>query len=257
MKRILAYRNGERLSYNDFGSPNGYPVLLQHGMVASIADESLFGRLVLAGRRLIAIARPGYGDSSPQPLPNMAEWGQVVSRLAEELGLTRFDVLGMSSGAPYSYAIAHHMPEKTRAVYIFSGIPALYDPGVVAAWPHPLDPGAGISELKALAKQLFFSGLSVDELQSEDVHDSMRNGCYGIAQDLKLRCSNWGFSLAEVRTPVYMQHSRADIPEAAQRTANLLPDCHLEWRDGAHFSPELLDGFIHKTMLKHDGNHPV
>ena len=44
----------------------------------------------------------------------------------------------------------------------------------------------------------------------------MNNG-FGIAQDFKLRCVDWGFKLSDVKQTVYMQHSREDnqVPFAA------------------------------------------
>jgi hypothetical protein len=83
----------------------------------------------------------------------------------------------------------------------------------------------------------------------------MQNECFGVAQDLKLRCMNWGFDLSEVKATVYMQHSKVDdqVPFiTAEITAHLLPNCQLDIREiGEHFSAELLDAFIEKTMVNH------
>ena len=69
-------------------------------MIASIRDYLLFDRLIELGTHLICIARPGYGNSSPYKMNNMAEWGELIAILANELKLPQFDILGMSSGAP-------------------------------------------------------------------------------------------------------------------------------------------------------------
>lgn len=102
MKQKLAYKKGNHLAYAEYGDKSGYPILIQHGLIASIDDHDLFERLIRSNRRVICIARPGYGDSSPYRMRNYLEWGEIVSVLIEELGLAQFDVLGMSSGAPYS-----------------------------------------------------------------------------------------------------------------------------------------------------------
>lgn len=250
MIQTIQYKTGSTLSYTDHGDRNGFPILVQHGMVASIGDIHLFHSLIEAGRRVISIARPGYGASLPYEMGSMAEWGEIVSILVDALQLGQFDVLGMSSGAPYSYAIGHVLPERVRCIYIFSGIPALYDEHVAAHWPHPLDRQAGLEELKTLARDIFFANLSAEDAQRSDIRDSMMNDCFGIAQDLRLRCRDWGFALAEVKVPVVMEHSQADLLIAAQLTARLLPNCRLEIREsGEHFSEELLDQFIRKFML--------
>ena len=97
MKHIVGYKGGNALSYSEYGDRNGYPILVQHGLIASISDYRLFDSLIGAGRRLLSVARPGYGESSPYRMENMAEWGEIVSVLVDHLGLTQFDVLGISS----------------------------------------------------------------------------------------------------------------------------------------------------------------
>jgi pimeloyl-ACP methyl ester carboxylesterase len=252
MLKSLRYKGQYLLSFSEYGDKNGFPILIQHGMVASITDYHLFDRLIEAGTHLICIARPGYGESSPYGMSNMAEWGEIVSGLVDELEISQFDILGMSSGAPYSYSIGYKLPDKVRNIFIFSGIPALYDDRVLSLWPYPMNRQAGISELKKLAKELFFSNVSPEDLQKADIKDSMRNECFGIAQDLKLRCLDWGFDLSEVKAQVSMQHSLEDNLAAAELTAQWLPNCQLEVREnGGHFSEELLDAFIKKTMIKH------
>lgn len=253
MKRTLRYNNGETLSFAEYGDRNGFPILIQHGLIASICDVDLFSRLLEAGTRLIGIARPGYGDSSPYALCNMAEWGDIVSVLVDELGLKQFDVLGMSSGAPYSYAIGYAMPDKVRNIFIFSGTPALYDDRVLSFWPYPVNRNAGIPELQQLAKDLFFSNPAAEDLLRNDIKDSIMNDGFGLAQDFKLRCNDWSFSLSDVKALVYMQHSREDqqVPFiTAEMTAKLLPRCQFEAREGEHFSNRLLDDFIKTVMVE-------
>ena len=253
MASVIAYKGGNLLSYAEHGDSGGYPVLVQHGMIASIHDYYLFDRLIAAGTHVISVARPGYGESSPYEMVDMAEWGDIIAVLAGELGLAHFDVLGISSGAPYSYAIGFKLPGKVRHIFILSGTPALYDGQIQAAWPYPISADATIAELQTLARDLFFSHLSEDDRSRNDIRDSMMNDCFGIAQDLRLRCRDWGFSLADVREDVYMQHSRADnqVPFiTAEMTCRLLPNCHLEAREtGEHFSTAVLNDFIDRAMI--------
>ncbi|HTX90242.1 MAG TPA: alpha/beta hydrolase [Anaerolineales bacterium] len=250
-------RNDLCLSYTDDGEKTGYPVLVQHGLIASIEDEGLFGRLLNLGHRVISIARPGYGDSSPCLLDSFAGWADLAVHVAGELGLPRFDLLGTSSGAPYAYSIAAGFPDRVRNVFIFSGIPALYDERVLAGWPYLPIKNTNMAELEALAHEWFFSGLAEADLKQKHYRDSMRNHGFGVAQDLKLRFADWGFRLDQVRARVWMRHSRTDdsVPfQTAVRTAELLPDCRLELVEtGPHFSPEALDEFIEKTMLGNIG----
>jgi pimeloyl-ACP methyl ester carboxylesterase len=253
MTQIIRYAGGNALSYSEYGDRNGAPILVQHGIIATISDYHLFDQLIESGRRVICIARPGYGESSPYPMENMAEWGEIVSILVDALKLSQFDILGMSSGAPYSYAIGYKLPDKVRNIFIFSGIPALYDAKVIEFWPYEVKKNASIAEMEKVAREIFFSNPTNEDLSRNDIKDSMMNDCFGIAQDLRLRGMDWGFTLSEVREPVYMEHSRTDsgVPFiTAEMTAKLLPNCQLEIRDGEHFSEGTLDRFIRNTILK-------
>jgi pimeloyl-ACP methyl ester carboxylesterase len=231
LKQTIRYKNEYSLSYAEYGNDEGYPILVQHGLIASITDYHLFDRLIQSGTRLICIARPGYGESSRYEMKNLAEWGEIVAVLVDGLGLSHFDVLGMSSGAPYSYSIAYKFPRKARNIFIFSGTPALYAEDVQALWPYPLNKAASITELEKVAHDLFFSNPSNEDLARDEIKDSMMNNCFGIAQDFKLRCMDWGFKLSDVKQTVVMQHSREDsqVPfAAAELTAKLLPNYRFE-----------------------------
>jgi pimeloyl-ACP methyl ester carboxylesterase len=254
MIKSIHYKDGNTLSFNDSGNRNGYPILTQHGMIASINDQQFFNCLIDAGVRLISIARPGYGESSPYEMKNLGEWGEIVSILVEELDLTQFDVLGISSGAPYSYAIGYHCPGKTRNLFILSGTPALFDENVLAYWPYPINKYAEIAEMQKVAYELFFSQVSVEDLKNDYIRDSMAHDCFGIAQDLKIRCRDWGFPLSGIKAKVTMQHSRSDesVPfKTAELTARLLPNCQFKIRErDVHFSQEVLDTFIREVISK-------
>jgi len=255
MKQIIHYKNGNVLSYTDFGDKNGFPILIQHGLIATITDYDLFEQLARLKTRLICIARPGYGESSPYEMKNIGGWGEVVAALVDELRLPQFDVLGMSSGAPYSYALGYSFPDKVRNLFIFSGIPALYDQRVVAQWPFEVKKDATIPEMEKLAQDLFFSNLSEADSKKPDIRDSMMNHGFGIAQDFRLRGRDWGFDLADLKAPVYMRHSKTDsaVPYAtAVLTAGLLPNCTLQTiEDSPHFSGEALGEFIETMMAQH------
>jgi pimeloyl-ACP methyl ester carboxylesterase len=253
---IIAYnQNQSFLSYAEYGDKAGFPILIQHGLIASIKDSAIFERLMETGARLICIARPGYGESSPTILKDISEWADIVSVLIDELKLSHFDVLGMSSGAPYSYSIGYKFPDKTRNIYIFSGIPAMYADEILAHWPFEIKKNVSIAEMQKLANELFFSNLSAEDLSRNEIQDAMANNCFGIAQDFRLRCMDWGFCLADVKEPVYMRHSRSDeaVPFiAAQLTSKLLPNCRLEIKENeVHFSNETLDDYIKTTIAVH------
>jgi pimeloyl-ACP methyl ester carboxylesterase len=257
MRQIVRYMGENALSYSEYGNKKGYPILVQHGMIASICDYHLFDSLIEAEKRLICIARPGYGDSSPYKMENMAEWGKIVSVVIDNLGISKFDVFGISSGAPYCYSIGYNLPNSVRNIYIFSGTPALFDDRVLKLWPYPVKKNASIPEMEKVAKDVFFSNVTKEDMEKNDIRDSMMNDCFGIAQDLRIRCMDWGFKLSDIRGAVYMEHSRTDkdVPFiTAEMTAKMLPNCHMEAREGNHFSEETLVHFIKNIILNHQDN---
>lgn len=261
MNNSARYKGEHIISYAEYGDNDGYPIVINHGLIASITDSHLFERLIQIGAHLICIARPGYGASSPYEMRAIAEWGDIVSVLVGELNLSQFDVLGMSSGAPYSYAIGYKFPEKVRNIYVFSGIPALYDEEILLDWPYEVNRNATIADLQKLAHELFFSSLTPEDLGKAGIRDSMMHDCFGIAQDFKLRCVDWGFRLSDVKQNVYMRHSRLDeaVPFiTAFLTSKLLPKCQLEVKEtGEHFSMNALDDFIRVVIAANIGSHPV
>lgn len=241
----------ERLFYSDIGPADGYPILVQHGMIASIHDKGLFDVLVEHNLRVITIARPGYGDSDPIALENMGDWGKLVRGFIEALSIAKCSVLGISSGAPYSYAIAWQLPERVEKVYILSGTPDLSDPHVQDRWPFPIDQSATIEDLKPLVDELFFKG---KQNFSQAELDSRRNNGFGIAQDLAIRVRDWGFDVKNLEALVVLQHSRNDenVPlETVLMTQRKMRRSQIKIKDGQeHFSPALLAQFLNETIIK-------
>jgi hypothetical protein len=61
--------------------------------------------------------------------------------------------------------------------------------------------------MEKVAKDVYFTNVTKEDKEKNDIRDSMRNDCFGIAQDLRIRCMDWGFRLPEIRGAVYMEHS--------------------------------------------------
>lgn len=71
--------------------------------------------------RLISIARSGYSKSSSFVMDDLAKWGEIIALLADAFDLSRLDVLGISSGAPYCHTIGYKLPGKMRKIFNLSG----------------------------------------------------------------------------------------------------------------------------------------
>jgi pimeloyl-ACP methyl ester carboxylesterase len=247
------YNEKEIISYNDFGNKNGFPIFVQHGTTASIKDIGYFNELQRIAR-VICIARPGYGESSPYLLENILEYGNIVSKLIETISIKQFDILSSSAGAPYGYAIAKACQDKTRNIYVYSGTPALYDENIQKNWPFPVNKNFTVEESQKIAYEVFYANVPSSELEKDYIKDSMANNCFGEGQNLRIRFNDWGFRLPEIKSKVYMQHNKQDgvIPyKLAIMTKELLPNCEIELlEDGEHFTEEGYKLFINDTIIK-------
>ncbi len=68
-------------------------------------------------------------------MTSIAEWAEILLPVCDALGYESFSVLGISAGAPYSYAIAARAPQRVRAVAIASGLGQVNDDAVLAHYP--------------------------------------------------------------------------------------------------------------------------
>ena len=132
--------DGRRLAYDDVGDPSGAPVVYLHGCpdcrLTRHPDDGIAAR---ASVRLIAVDRPGYGHSDPDPAGDERALAADVVALADALGIERFAVLGWSSGGPGALALAADHPSRVAVAGVAAGqvpIEADDEPDVRAA----LDP---------------------------------------------------------------------------------------------------------------------
>ncbi|CAG9952997.1 unnamed protein product [Clonostachys rosea f. rosea IK726] len=110
---IYELPDGRKLGYADYGSPTGKPLLYFHGypscrLEASVADEMAKRHNI----RLIAVDRPGFGLSTPQPNRRLMDWPADVRNIAEGLNIPQFAVMGCSGGGPFALACASSLPKS-------------------------------------------------------------------------------------------------------------------------------------------------
>jgi pimeloyl-ACP methyl ester carboxylesterase len=125
--------DGRTLGIVECGDPGGIPVLYFHGFPGSRLEVHLADRSAARlNVRLIGIDRPGYGISDFKPGRILIDWPDDVTELADQFGLGRFGVMGISGGGPYAAACAHNIPNRLTAVGIGCGLGPI-DPADVPA----------------------------------------------------------------------------------------------------------------------------
>lgn len=122
-ERTSRLADGRELGYAEYGDPAGKPVFYFHGWPSSRLEAwGYHAAGVRLGARIIGVDRPGIGLSSYVRGYTIARWPGDVAALADSLGIERFAVVAISSGAPYSYACARFIPEQLTGAAVVSGV---------------------------------------------------------------------------------------------------------------------------------------
>ncbi|KFY14345.1 hypothetical protein V491_06080 [Pseudogymnoascus sp. VKM F-3775] len=117
--------DGRQLGYAEYGDRNGTPLFYFHGYPSSRLEAYAIDDIAQRQHtRLLALDRPGFGLSTPQPNRTITDWPTDVSAFAKGMQISRFAVLGVSGGGPYALACAHGLPqEKLTGVGLFASGP--------------------------------------------------------------------------------------------------------------------------------------
>lgn len=267
---VVSLSDGRRLGYAEYGDPDGRPLFAFHGtpgartMIRIIDAEARH-----LGVRIIAPDRPGFGLSDFQARRRLLDWPDDVAVLADQLGLERFAVAGVSGGGPYALACAHSIPRRLTAVGVVSAMGPVAESGLKAALTQT--PMAALVLLQRAPRlvravtasvafgvrhfpeRIFDSLLAVSGendrriLQRPAVKsclleafgEAFRLGAQGTGHEMMLFGQPWGFDLGEIPVPVHLWHGEADehVPVAMGRyIARQLPQCHATFMpDAGHY----------------------
>jgi len=259
----LRLRDGRRLGYAEYGDPGGRPLFYFHGypdsrLGARLAHEDAARR----GVRVIAFDRPGFGLSDFKRGRTIGDWTADVAEAADELGIERFAVIGISGGGPYAAACAAKIPHRLTSAAIVSGLAPLNVRAATAGmsrwnrltipilrrlpwllpaiarllmwlfaqglrrWPDRvlrlLSRSAPASDKAILAKPEIWAAMK------EDFAEAFRQGSRGAAWELVLYLRPWDFRLEDISVDVHLWQGETDnvIPASMGRyLAQTIPNC--------------------------------
>jgi pimeloyl-ACP methyl ester carboxylesterase/DNA-binding CsgD family transcriptional regulator len=124
--RFCTVRPGVRIAYSSLGS--GPALLVPAAWISHLElfwqDPAYraFVTPLAAARTVVQYDRPGCGLSEAWPGPPDLETElQVLQGVADHLRLERFDLLGISLGAPVSVAFAARFPERVDRLILYGG----------------------------------------------------------------------------------------------------------------------------------------
>lgn len=262
--------DGRELGWAEFGHPDGDVVMWFHGtpgaclQVPPTVSEVALQR----GFRVIAVERPGTGRSTNHRYSRVADFGPDIETLADDLGIDRFGVVGLSGGGPYTLAVARHLPDRVVVASLLGGIGPVRGADAVFSYTRALRflaPGLEVLRtpvgnalrsvvriatpvadpvFDAYARLLGFADAPVlghPQFKAMFLHDLITaQNLRSAAHDLALFARHWGFQLDEVQPPVVVWHGLSDVivPQShGHHQAARLPRAELRVRPGAgHFA---------------------
>lgn len=262
MTQTLALPDGRSLEYLTGGDPDGFALAYHSGTPsAAVVDQLIWDAAEQAGLRLVTYSRPGYGASTPRPVPQgwpvpITADAEDTAHLLDHLGMGEFVTLGWSGGGPRALACAATMPDRCRAAASLAGVAPYDAPGLdwlagmgpenvrdfeaAVAGREAYRPIAAVqaAELGAVTADDIVASLGglVDEVDAaaltgsfaEHLAASFRysvaQGTSGMLEDTLQIARPWGFDLADLTVPVGVWQGAHD---------KMVPFGHGQWLAGA------------------------
>jgi pimeloyl-ACP methyl ester carboxylesterase len=248
-------KDGRKLSFSICGALNGEPVFYFHGFPGSHLEVELTGLKETAEKlniRMIAVNRPGYGDSDFQRKRCLLDWPDDICELADSFKIEKFSVLGYSGGGPFALACAYKVPKRLKKVIVVSGMGSVYAPGAkkVPSWSIIKLPGfvmniilKGMKKIVEQKPEKFLSSMNkslpkvdVEALKNFKLEkdfivvlkEAFKSGIKGAKHDAKIYRKHWGFKLNGIDHKVHLWHGEEDANvkiKTAQFIASKLPNC--------------------------------
>lgn len=224
----IVLRDGRRLAYRIHG--HGVPVVAFHGMESSrhTWDTMMWGQppespaLLYPGIQVIAVDRPGYGDSTTPPQGyNYKDFVLDLTELTDSLKLRRFCVAGHSSGGPYALAAAALLPDRVVSCAAISAD---------APYAHPkadeaLRKSGADMQCDALIRSGYYGG-------EKSKSHQWKQGPMGFVCDYALERIEWPFLVESItqgpRITIWVGSKDVDcIVQSAKFLHNMIPGSKL------------------------------
>lgn len=245
LNQTIILKDGRILGYSEAGDLTGTPLFLFHGLNSSRLEVIIAHKQMLkAGIRCIGVDRPGMGLSTFHKHRSVLDFVNDIIFLADNLGLDKFSVMGISAGTPYALACIYKIPNRIISCGIISGVAPVLTLGVEEMSKESRSFILLSQKLPWLVKYIFWflQGRFSQNLEKEDTflenimfslddvdkqliktlsaknalvktfRESYKQGSKGVAYDGILTFAKpWGFKLEEIDfRPINLWHGEKD-----------------------------------------------
>ena len=260
--------DGRVLSYGDWGPRDAPAVMYCHGFPGNHLEFTLALQhldLDSVPVRIVALDRPGFGESTFQPNRTILDWPVDVATAANQLDIDNFTVLGVSGGSPYALACGYAIPERVSRVGVVVGVAPLEAPSMDQA--NIISGMSAIAPVRSL--QLMMMGLAFRRGKGNRILEKMPStmcetdrtvfarpavqdwfcalmqeafaqGAQGAVYEAGLYRTPWGFDVAQVSPETQLWWGAADetVPaDVGLWLSRQLPDAQTTvWPEHGHFS---------------------
>lgn len=240
-KFVTLPRGNRRIAYMELGCTDGTArrsLLALHGLMScrlcampGISEETLKE----FGVRFVAIDRPGYGQSDPDPSQTFYSAVRDIEAVIDALELgNKVYLMGLSMGGAFCWAAARYIPDRIAGIALWSPVGNLGWKGILPAERAAMQASYTTTErvmsrvarllpfaaFRWYAKQLSArlekgSGAAKAGLSAEDWECLQRPGMgermardykealryhkgFGVAKDLELMIKDWGFEVEDM-----------------------------------------------------------
>jgi pimeloyl-ACP methyl ester carboxylesterase len=232
--------DGRRISWAEYGSASGAPLVLLHGTPGSRLQFQAFrGAATACGVRVVAPERPGYGLSDPAPGGvTYRGYADDLRQLLDHLELPRVTLAGASGGGGFALVAAIVLPERVRRLVLVSaGLPApraaregMSPPVRISLWLAARAPGLtgrllasqvsadldsatsrlGRRSMPAADRRVFDDPTWRASFE-QDFREALRQGPSAAVQDLRAGRGGLGVDVADLTVDTVLLHGVDDV----------------------------------------------
>lgn len=232
-------KDQKRIYFYIFGDPSATPIFFFHGYPGTGKQAYLLKNTHFDSRFcLIAVDRPGYGLSDPQPGLTLKKFAEDINDLSQYLKMDKFICMGVSGGGPFAASVAYYFPEKVLKVGSICGVAPLSPenirylnadqkktflmkkllPKSVMTFLVERKFSSFMAQVNNLASsdllnsrdKLVFQDPEVGQFLLSTFQEALAQGPAGILTDMEIFSGPWGFDVEDIHVPYYLWHGNED-----------------------------------------------